>query len=359
ADLVATLAHPNGWHRDTAARLLYQRNDRSAVAALQRLAAESPRPEGRILALYALDSLDSLTADTVLARLADPHAAVRQHAIRVSERVLAESAQLRDKLYSLIADEDLRVRYQLAFTLGEATGPQRNAALAALAKRTPTDTWMRLAIRSSLAEGAGAVLAELAKDATFRQTPAGRDWLKQLSDQLGKQQRDDDIAELLSVLAAIPAGEAATLQAILQGLAAKPGSKLAEQVAAATGGRADELTKQLVADAAKISVNGEAKTAARVAAVQQLRLGRFDELKTTLTALLEPAQPAEVQQAALNVLGSFRDPQVASLLVERWASFSPRVRGQAAEVLFSRPEWIVTLLDAVQQNKIATGDVDP
>ena len=43
----------------------------------------------------------------VLARLADPHAAVRQHAIRVSERVLAESAQLRDKLYSLVADEDL------------------------------------------------------------------------------------------------------------------------------------------------------------------------------------------------------------------------------------------------------------
>ena len=33
AELVALLEHPNGWHRDTASRLLYQRQDRSAVGA--------------------------------------------------------------------------------------------------------------------------------------------------------------------------------------------------------------------------------------------------------------------------------------------------------------------------------------
>ncbi len=41
AELVATLEHPNGWHRDTAARLLFERQDRSAVAPLEKLAAES------------------------------------------------------------------------------------------------------------------------------------------------------------------------------------------------------------------------------------------------------------------------------------------------------------------------------
>src|SRR5262249_11415630 len=37
AELVALLEHANGWHRDTASRLLYQRQDRSAVAPLKRL----------------------------------------------------------------------------------------------------------------------------------------------------------------------------------------------------------------------------------------------------------------------------------------------------------------------------------
>jgi hypothetical protein len=31
AELVALLEHPNGWHRDTASRLLYQRQDRDAI----------------------------------------------------------------------------------------------------------------------------------------------------------------------------------------------------------------------------------------------------------------------------------------------------------------------------------------
>src|SRR5262249_43303991 len=47
-ELVATLEHANGWHRDTAARLLYERNDRAAVPALTTLLAQSPSAQGRL-----------------------------------------------------------------------------------------------------------------------------------------------------------------------------------------------------------------------------------------------------------------------------------------------------------------------
>ena len=53
-ELVATLEHPNGWHRDTAARLLYERNDRAAVPALATLLTQSKSSLGRLHALYAL-----------------------------------------------------------------------------------------------------------------------------------------------------------------------------------------------------------------------------------------------------------------------------------------------------------------
>lgn len=359
AELVALLAHPNGWHRDTASRLLYQRQDRSAIRPLEQLARQSTSPLGRMTALYSLEGLQALNADALLVALRDADPRVRRHAVRLAESRLADAAELREALYGLAQDPDLLVRYQLAFSLGEDTGPRRLATLAALARGEPASTWMRLAIRSSLAEGSGVVLAELVQDSAFRAAPAGRDWLKALAEQIGKQQRADDVAALLGVLRAWPTGETAVLQTLLQGLAAKPGTPLAEQVAAATGGRAEELTRQLVATAARRVLDGNIAPAERVAAAQQLRLGRLADLESTLLPLLEPAQPAELQTAALGVLASFREPRVAALLVERWASLSPRLRTQAADVLFSRPEWIVTLVDAVEQNRINLGDVDP
>src|SRR4030095_11694772 len=59
-ELVAMLEHPNGWHRDTAARLLYERNDRAAVPALARLLGQSKSSVGRLHALYALQGLGAL-----------------------------------------------------------------------------------------------------------------------------------------------------------------------------------------------------------------------------------------------------------------------------------------------------------
>src|SRR4051812_21505032 len=69
AELVALLEHPNGWHRDTASRLLYRRQDRSAVEPLRQLAAGSKMPAGRAHALSALAGMGALEADLVLAAL--------------------------------------------------------------------------------------------------------------------------------------------------------------------------------------------------------------------------------------------------------------------------------------------------
>src|SRR5262249_37060408 len=68
-ELVATLEHPNGWHRDTAARLLYERNDRAAAPALARLLAESKSSLGRLHALYALKGLGALDERRLLQAL--------------------------------------------------------------------------------------------------------------------------------------------------------------------------------------------------------------------------------------------------------------------------------------------------
>ena len=60
AELVALLEHPNGWHRETAARLLFERQDKSAGDMLTKLTRESKSPLARMHALYALEGLGLL-----------------------------------------------------------------------------------------------------------------------------------------------------------------------------------------------------------------------------------------------------------------------------------------------------------
>ncbi len=122
-ELVATLAHANAWHRETAARLLYERQDQAAIEPLTRLAANSVSPLGRMHALYALAGMNGLSADIIARALDDHHPDVRRHAIRLSERLVGADSKTTPnptaKLVAMAGDDDLQVRYQLAFTLGE------------------------------------------------------------------------------------------------------------------------------------------------------------------------------------------------------------------------------------------------
>ena len=160
AELVALLAHPNGWQRDTAARLLYQRQDRKSLPLLEKLAAESPSPQGRIHALHALDGLAALDAADLLPRLADEHPRVRQQAVRLAEKLADKAPELSDKLATLVNDPALVVRYQLAFSAGVLPAGQQTKILAAIARRDAGDKYLRIAILSSLSTGAGSLLAK-------------------------------------------------------------------------------------------------------------------------------------------------------------------------------------------------------
>src|SRR5262249_6753601 len=181
-ELVAMLEHPNGWHRDTAARLLYQRQDKSAVSALLKL-QNSPSAVGRLHALYALDGLGALREEQVLRALADADAHLREHGIRLSEHFFAEGAPspgLWTALTSLTNDASLNVRYQLALTLGDIKHPGRLDVLEQLVRSNLESHWVQSAVLSGLAEGADGMFVRVAKLAHFQQAGAGLEFLREL-----------------------------------------------------------------------------------------------------------------------------------------------------------------------------------
>ena len=361
-ELVALLEHPNSWHRDTAARLLFERRDEAAVPLLEKLANDSSSPLARMHAMYALAGQKPVSVQVVLRGLADKHPGVREHAVRLSEPLLSESPELADRLAAMVDDEGLRVRYQLAFSLGELETPQRFIALAALARRDAHDRWMRVAIQSSLAAGAEKVVAMLAADEAFRQSDAGILFLGTLAGQIGAANRPAELEAMLRTIEQLAKPDATAAGALVRGLAtglAQRGAKLETALAGENAATARRIIDQLLDSARATAADDDQAARRRVSAIDTLTLSRFANVEECLTGLVNERQPREVQQAALRTLGRFNDPAVATIVLAAWPSLGPAVRSAASEVLFSRPVWIGALFDAVQRGEISANELDP
>src|SRR5262245_35810445 len=250
AELVTLLEHANGWHRDTASRFLYQRQDRAAVAPLKRLLVESKSPVGRMHALYALDGLKSLDVETVMRGLRDPDSRVRGHALRLAEQF--ESApEIRAQCARMTDDPDLRVRYQLAYSLGAVQGDTPSQSLARLAGRDGADSWCRLAFLSSVNSRAGDVFRLLIANNDFRTARHGRETLGALATLIGSANRPSEVASFVQGLDALPDSEDPLVRDLVRCLAAKLPTSGREQLSGAGGGKAGAVLAELLAEALK------------------------------------------------------------------------------------------------------------
>ena len=196
-ELVEALDHPNAWHRRTAARLIYQRQDAQVVPALQQLADQANLPEGRIGAIYALEGLGALNEQILLTALGDDHPQVRRNGVRLAESYAPLSLSLREKLLTLVDDPAISVRYQLAFSLGECPSSESIAGLIALARRDVVNKDINGALLSSLRNGAQLVLLELNEDPQFASTKEGQAFLDALREQVARQSDADDTDEVM------------------------------------------------------------------------------------------------------------------------------------------------------------------
>src|SRR5262249_16740324 len=118
------------------------------------------------------------------------------------------------------------------------------------------------------------------------------------------------------------------------------------------------LFDSLVADAGKTAVDSAAAVPARVRALQLLAHAEFATGKPAFEAALDPRQPQELQLAAVRALRSTAAEGVPAVLLARWASYTPAVRGEVIATLSGRPAWVTVLLDAVEAGTVARSQID-
>ncbi len=358
SQLWTLLDHPNGWHRETAARLLVERRAEILRQPGSGVAGKPlPGPLGRIGEMYATASLVALHTQDVLPRLRDEHPRVREHAVRLAVPLAAKSPEVLTQLLKMTADEDLRVRFQLALAL-RSDSEQQRAEILKLWLRDAANADMRAAILSSLGTHAGAMLEALAADERNLKNQAGRELAVALAKQIAKQNNADDVALLVDVLKRWSSENSYLFFQTIVDLELGQNSPLMEQIDKATGGKA-MLRLQMIVGSALTSANSETgDVKERVEAIRKLRLAKLTSVIPTAKRLLSPIQPAEVQAAAITLLASFEANEAAEVLIAQFEQFTPATKSRALDALCSRANWSLLLLQAVENKAIAAVDID-
>ncbi len=347
AELVATLAHSNGWHRDTASRLLHERQDKSAVPLLANLIRESASPLARHHALGVLDGLGALDEGAVATALADQDPQVRERAIALAEKLVAggmPAGRLVEKLAGLADDPSARVRMQLAFTA--PVMPTLAPAYARLAERDFADKWISAALLSGSPEMVTSVLfPAMTRDPALAKKAA------------------PFVAHLVEIRAAAkPAGGYAALIDFI----AQPGTSPLWLRALGDGLRragttiekadAGKKLEAVFTRAAATAADARAAGAARLEAIELLGVASLAQSREPLAASLAPGQPEEVQVAAVRALAAHAQPAVAPTLLSHW-QYAPKARAAVLSALLAREDRTKALLDAIERGKVPPADL--
>jgi putative membrane-bound dehydrogenase-like protein len=368
AELVALLEHPNAWHRDSAHRLIHERQDQAAVEPLRRLLRESQYPLGRLHALWSLEGLHALSEGDLLAALIDPAEGVREHAVRLAEPRLKSSTLLRQEVIAMAEDPAIRVRFQVALSLGEAPAPRTAAPLARIGWRDARDPWVRSAILSSSARNPLEVLAALLDQAhhpDLLNRDSGLVLTGRLAFMVGARGRADEVVRALDAIDGDPEQELIRFESF-------PEVDLIIELAEGfrrSGGRlfdlpirrpGHEATADLVESIVKLAREELADPRDHAVGPPVVRLFAhrpFAEARDVLSPLLKPTTPREFQLEAVRTLAIFDETAVAAILLAAWKEYSPPVRSEVLQVLLGRPMWAGPLLDAVRAGTVAPGEI--
>ncbi|MFK5923771.1 MAG: HEAT repeat domain-containing protein [Verrucomicrobiota bacterium] len=364
-ELVVLLAHPNAWHRETAHRLLFERQDKNIVPALIVMAQENNAPLGRLHALWTLQGLASLKAESIVTALVDSNPNIRANAAKIAALHLPEQSSLLPALTALANDPHPTVRYQTALALGNADSKENNPSIAkaliTIARTDVADHWIRLALLSSALPHASTMLADLLADQTFTSSAASSELLAPLAQIVGAQQQAAEIKSLIKQLAARGKADSVTLTTaagFANGLRIGK-SSLVKATKETPEGTA--FLKDLLNQARSLAKNHTASVAQRNNGIALLRNSTFKQSSAFLQSLLNPAVPEAVQSSAaatLSIIGA-RQPETGELLLKGWDSYSGELRNQILQLLLARQERLDSLLDAIESKKIAPYQLGP
>jgi mono/diheme cytochrome c family protein/glucose/arabinose dehydrogenase len=196
---VELLRHPSGWVRDTAQRLLVESGDAAAVPALRQV-LKTPGPVqalARLHALWTLEGLNALDADTLRTAIKDADPQVRAAGVRLA------TPDLLPDLIALTGEQEVIVQAHLAIRLGAVTSPEADVALAKLLVAHGQNTLVREGALTGM-RGKETIIAKLVAAQATKVNAAGASYIVEaLATLVSQSGKVGPLEDMLNLAAAV------------------------------------------------------------------------------------------------------------------------------------------------------------
>lgn len=361
-DLVEALNHANAWLRDTAQRLLIERNDPAARPLLEHLALKATYPYTRVQALHTLDIL-GWHAEEILERAATYHdAEMRRQAAVFAPRWTSDEKALRQILLLLAGDPSERVRFQALLSSAALDRALRTAVILRVCEK-PGDSWINTAILCNASDNAGEVLTKLLAATALSpedrnpnlQSGAGGTpaLLGGLAEIIGATNSANETTPLIASLSTLPADTAAPIVAgLFRGL---------ERVKADTRALSEDpalraLLEPHIVDAINLETGDVHR---RLEAMELYRRGLALSADQAVSERVLATASEPLRIAAVNALAARLGPQVLSERFLDNPATTAATRRAILAACLSSPAGVTALLDALEGGKISAPEIDP
>ncbi|TWU02985.1 Trehalose utilization [Stieleria varia] len=391
--LVKTLADNNMFWRRQAQRLLVERGKDDVQDPLIALVNDTSTDEiglnpGAIHALWTMHGLGMLdgqhpkATQAALAALKHPSAGVRRNALAVLPNIAESTQAVVDG--DLLSDSDAQVRLAALLALSDLP-PSTAAGAAILAMsqdKSLVDRWIGDAIVSAAANNAFGFLTAVA-GLTSDPGSSVLDSTRVITEHYARGAPVDSIAPLFQALQNAPVDTASwIIDGLAQGWTTEESPEMTDALVSAMDqllqkapassqgnlvklGRlwgsehfkkyAAEINATLLAQVQDESLAMNKRIAA---ATEMVRFGAADD--DTLFDLLDcitPQAAPELAGGIMQAIGEHRSPELGEELVDRFDSFTPKLRSQGLAVLLQRPERTRAMLAAIDSGAIQVSEL--
>ena len=348
-ELVAALDSSNGWRRDTAQQILVNQNDQSTVTHLEALLRKTKNPKALLHALYTLDGINKIRSNHLIIGLTNSHPGVREHAIRLSENLFKknEADSIEESLNQLVEDSNLRVRTQMAFSLGEWKSPTAGNLLAKLARDCSEFPDLQIAIASSAKGHSVKILKGILNQSINNSfSILINNLLVLASDEASEKELKQLLNKIISHSKQITSWQVIAISDLIENSKEIDISNLDLVID-------EEFINSLEAITNNIDLKSENRAAALRLMTNLIKNPKI--LNAILQKQLNPYSPNQLFDFAIKKLGNTA-PSIDALLVH-WKSYSPKRKNRVLQHILNNEKKTIGLLKAIQNKQLLASDI--
>ncbi|WP_064196788.1 MULTISPECIES: PVC-type heme-binding CxxCH protein [Emticicia] len=378
--LLNALENPNQWVRNTAQRLLMEKQlSNESLVGLRNL-LKSDNDFARLHAFWILSNSGEITANEVELGLNDKNASIRENVLTISEGFINKSESVLNKVMALLIDSEPRIRMQAALSL--STLPENHPfykekqvlilkALAKTAQQT-NDEWNVAAITLAAQNKSAELFALIAKE----KQPNAQLLASLALNTFGGTDEFILVLKTLQNSNLSDKEKAFVVKQLTQNIEKIDGKLIENQLISLENSANLDLLKDLAAirqklklspapqflkysnEAAQNVLNASLLDSLRIQYLALLDFVPYAQKSTILYECLKNSQPLKLQENALRQLSNYREKEIGKKVVAMWKDLSPQTRRFASDLLLYIESNHDALLTGLENGTINIGEMN-